>query len=123
MKGKKTGGRKKGTPNKVTTETRNLFSKMFERLAPDVEKWIRATAEGREVPIVTEDGELLRDAKGKVLTKTVGQDPARAAELTQRLAEFCIPKLARTEHADSNGAPLEGLTLIIEKKTDGSGQP
>ena len=68
--GVRRGGRQKGTPNNVTAEARATFQAVFEKLAPEVEGWIRAVAE---------------------------RDPARGAELVLRLAEYFVPKLARTE--------------------------
>jgi len=44
-KGMKTGGRAKGTPNKVTAEGRALFQQMFARVGPKLEHWIKG---GRE---------------------------------------------------------------------------
>jgi hypothetical protein len=78
--GVRQGGRQKGTPNKATAEARATFQMVFEKLAPEVEAWIRAAAE---------------------------KDPAKGAELLLRPAEFFVPKLARTEIIGAEGeAPL-----------------
>lgn len=79
MQGKKTGGRTKGVPNKVTTEVRALFAGIVERNASKVEEWINKVAE---------------------------TDPGRAADLFFKLSEFHLPKLARTELANSDTGEL-----------------
>ena len=38
MKGAKTGGRQKGTPNKMTQEARELFIETLEGQVPNIEK-------------------------------------------------------------------------------------
>ena len=88
--GVRRGGRQKGTPNKATAEARAAFGMVFEKLAPEVEGWILAVAE---------------------------TDPARAAELVLRLAEYFVPKLARTEVAGAEGAEplvIQVMTLASE---------
>src|SRR5437868_5179896 len=83
--GVRRGGRQKGTPNKVTAEARAAFGMVFDKLAPEVEGWIREVAE---------------------------TDPARAAELVLRLAEYFVPKLARIEVAEPEDA--EPLVVVID---------
>lgn len=63
-------GRKKGTPNRVTSEAREAFTEILRGRAKKVGGWIDTVA------------------------KT---DPARAADLVLKLAEFTTPKVARTE--------------------------
>lgn len=82
--GERRGGRKKGTPNKATAESRAVFAAMFGRLAPEAEGWVRAAAE---------------------------KDPARGAELTLRMAEFHIPKLSRAEVTGEGGGALEVMRI------------
>jgi hypothetical protein len=38
MKGKKTGGRQKGTPNKMTSEAREVFIETLEGQVPNIER-------------------------------------------------------------------------------------
>lgn len=78
-KGIKTGGRKKGVPNKLTSSAKEAFLLTFQRLAPDLEEWIRLAA---------------------------NDDPGKAADLTIRLAEYHYPKLGRTEVTGDGGGSL-----------------
>jgi hypothetical protein len=78
------GGRTKGVPNKITGKARAKFLEMFERLSPKTERWIEQTAK---------EG-----------------DPARAAELVLKMAEFYVPKLGRTEITGVNG---ERMTVTV----------
>jgi hypothetical protein len=66
----KTGGRLKGTPNKVTTQVREAIAEFAEANVGKLQAWLDAVA---------------------------AKDPAKAAELFVRLLDFHIPKLARTE--------------------------
>lgn len=65
MKGLKTGGKKKGTPNKVTAEARELFKQTLEAQVPS-----------------------LLDAFKKVRTK----DPAKFLEIYAKYAQYFVPK-------------------------------
>jgi hypothetical protein len=79
MKGKKTGGRTRGTPNRMTRDARETFRLVFEALAPELEDWIRTAA---------------------------SRSPAKAAELLLRLAEHFVPRLARNEVTTNSDGPL-----------------
>lgn len=86
-KGFKSGGRKKGTPNKVTSTAREAFLAMFHRLSPNIEGWIAETAE---------------------------KDPGKAAELVLRMAEYHFPKLGRQELTGKDGEPIRAVFRIEE---------
>jgi hypothetical protein len=109
--GRKTGGRKKGTPNKVTSEAREAFALMFHSLAPDVEAWIRQTANGWDEEVTIGKGEAAVTA-----IKRTGKDPGKAADLAIRLAEYHIPKLGRTEVTGEDGGPVEFVVRDIAKE-------
>jgi hypothetical protein len=64
-------GRKKGTPNKATRDVRKAFAALLERSAPKLASW---------------------------LDQVAADDPARALDIVTRLAEYHIPKLAKSEH-------------------------
>lgn len=103
--GKKTGGRRKGVPNKVTTVARQAFLATFGKLEGDLEAWIRKTAEGTEVPLKI-GGNVLLGPDGNPLTFIDGADPAKAADLVIRMAEYHFPKLGRTEVAGDQDKPI-----------------
>lgn len=94
--GKKTGGRKKGVPNRLTSTARAAFLATFGKLEGDLETWIRQTAEGTQRVIMVK-GDAVLDAKGKPITYQDGADPGKAADLVIRMAEYHFPKLGRTE--------------------------
>jgi len=73
----KVAGRVKGTPNKATTEFRLTVKRLIDSNSDNFGRWLTLVAEG--------DG---ADIKA---------DPAKALGLIAQLAEFCSPKLARTE--------------------------
>lgn len=84
----KTGGRKKGTPNKVTADFRETVQKLLADNAENVGRWLTLVAEG--------DG----SEGGK-------PDPAKALDLLAKLAEYAAPKLGRTEHVGDGGGPVQ----------------
>lgn len=99
-KASKYKGRPKGIPNKATTDIREAFKRLIELNIPKFERWLTAVAEGETAEI--------RDDKGK-LVKIVTirkPDPAKALELMHNLAEYNIPKLARTELTGQGGGPV-----------------
>jgi hypothetical protein len=77
--GKKTGGRKKGVPNKLTSVGRQAFMATFGKLEGELEGWIREGAEG---------------------------DPLKAADLLIRMAQYHFPKLGNTELTGKDGGPV-----------------
>lgn len=82
--GRKTGGRKKGTPNKVNAMTREAIGDFLAR------KW---------------------DRIDELFDKVASEDPYKALVLIKDLAEYSIPKLSRSELMGPDGGPLtlEGL--------------
>lgn len=140
-KGRKTGGRAKGTPNRVTRDSREVIQRIFEELSPKSGEWIARVAEGdREGLQRMEDAiqlQLSRIAIDGKVEKTIGKllpsnnpeirllsdliqrkkeflgDPARAADLLDSLASYCVPKLQRTEVTGANGQNLPATVFRI----------
>jgi len=89
----KTGGRKKGVPNKVNAEFRETVRQLLEDNSKNVGRWLTLVAEG--------DG-----------TDACKPDPGKALDLLAKLAEFAAPKLSRTEHTGPDGGPVQTVTKI-----------
>lgn len=79
-------GRKKGIPNRATTEFRETVRKLLEDNADNVAFWLSQVATGSH-----------------------GKDPApeKALDLLAKLAEYAAPKLSRQEVSGIDGAPLQ----------------
>ncbi len=85
----KTGGRKKGVPNKSTIEFRAAVTRVLEENSQNYGKWLKQVAEGH----------------GKGLDR-VKPDPGKALDLISKLAEFAAPKLNRTEMSHSGSIEI-----------------
>lgn len=83
---------------RATADVRAALQLVFDDLLPELERWIREVGDGVEVPSVDAYGGPARIVKAK--------DPARAAEIMVRLAEYCAPKLGRHEVSGVEGEPL-----------------
>lgn len=83
--GQKTGGRKKGTPNKSTIQIREAYQRLVENNLDNMSTWLADVA---------------------------GDDPKQALELMLKLSEYMIPKLARQEIVGNDGEDLfKNITL------------
>lgn len=100
LKGKKkTGGRPKGIPNKSTRDVREAIAKVLGDNADNFGTWLMQVANGQRGKV--------RNGFGKVVDTWIHKpDPARAVEIAMNMAEYHIPKLARTELTGANGGPV-----------------
>jgi len=73
-------GRPKGMPNKATSKVREAIAELLERNAPNMDRWLNEVAD---------------------------KDPHKALDIIQKLSEYHIPKLARTEVTGLDGAPQQ----------------
>ena len=73
-------GRPKGAVNKSTAIVREAIANLLERNAPNMDKW---------------------------LNKVAAKDPYKALDLMNKLSEYHIPKLARTEVTGKDGEAQE----------------
>ena len=80
-------GRPRGSPNKSTAEVRESVARLISMNIEDADEWLSMVAYG--------DEEL-----------GVKPDPAKALDLLHKMAEFHIPKLARTEVTGADNGPL-----------------
>ena len=95
--GKKTGGRKRGVPNKLTSIAKQSFLATFGHLEKDIRRWIQETGDGFTAIHFLADGEQI---------PYLEKNPGKAADLMLRMAEFHFPKLGRTEVTGADGGPL-----------------
>lgn len=86
-------GRKRGVPNKATTEFRATITRILEDNSENMGRWLTLVAEG--------DG-----------TDDNPPDPAKALDLVAKLAEFAAPKLNRTEHTGKDGSDIRTVSRI-----------
>jgi hypothetical protein len=97
--GKKTGGgSRKGSPNKATADVRAAIALLLEGNVGKFQAWLTAVAEGEKEPATKRDGEPILDANGDPVYRWLRPpDPGYAMRLAMDVAEYHIPKLARTE--------------------------
>jgi hypothetical protein len=97
-KRRKTGGRKKGTPNKTTAEDREAFRMVYEGRLGDLDRWITETGDGYPAVHFLADGTQI---------PYVEKNPGKASDLLLRMAEHFVPKLTRNEVTGEGGGPVE----------------
>ena len=81
-------GRPRGSPNKSTAEVREAIAKLVSMNIEEVDEWLGMVAYGDE-------------------SLGIKPDPAKAIDLLHRMAEYHIPKLARTEHTGKDDGPIQ----------------
>ena len=81
-------GRPAGVPNKSTSAVREAIATLLDRNSEKMDEWLQLVAYG--------DSEL-----------GVKPQPDKALDIRQKLAEYHIPKLARTEGVGDKDTPLE----------------
>lgn len=84
-------GRPKGMPNKATSKVREAIAELLERNAYQMDKWLNEVAD---------------------------KDPYKALDLMQKLSEYHIPKLARTEVTGKDGEAQEMVIRWGGKKNE-----
>lgn len=86
-KGRKTGGRRPGSPNKATREFRETIQRLLDDNQENIASWLERVA---------------------------AEDPGKALDLLGKLAEFAAPKLSRTEVTGAGGKDLIPPQFIIQ---------
>lgn len=82
-------GRPKGATNKLTRDVKAAITKALEDSAKDFSGWLKSVGE---------------------------DDPARALDIASKLAEYTIPKLARSEVSGPDGDPLTIQIVTLAPK-------
>lgn len=95
--GERRGGRKIGDPNKITSDVRKALALVYQGKVDTLAKWIDETAEGFDAVHFLADGTEIRYKQ---------KNPAKAAELMVRIAEYFVPKLANTQLTGADGEKL-----------------
>jgi hypothetical protein len=88
-KGRKTGGRQKGTPNKATAEARAIALRFLDRRTDEEidALWVAAKSESA----------------------------SKAMSMWLQAQEFVLPKLGRTEVTGEDGGPVEFVIKDLGK--------
>jgi len=90
-RGYKTGGRKQGTPNKMTVEIRDIYKKLIEKNLSNIEDWLQVVSK---------------------------ENPEKALNILIKLSEFVIPKLQSTKLSskiDFNEYSEQEINNLIDK--------
>ncbi|MBR5835226.1 MAG: hypothetical protein IKY66_03585 [Bacteroidales bacterium] len=89
MKGKKTGGRQKGTPNKITSDTKEAIANLLNNYAisGDMEKDFKAIKSGKDRLYVAEKFAQYIIPKQQAITAEVGVD-VHEQTIEDRLVEL-----------------------------------
>ena len=92
-KRKKSGGRKKGTPNKTTSQIKDMITAL---VGNQMEKW----------PVV--------------IDKMMKDDPAEAMKITGRLIDYVLPKQTKIDLEGQLKHKVEKIVVEIKSGTDGT---
>jgi hypothetical protein len=85
--------------NKTTRDVREAIAKVLSDNSDNFGIWLTQVADGKRGRV--------RNGYGKTIDMwLVKPDPARAVEIAMNMAEYHIPKLARTELTGPGGGPI-----------------
>jgi hypothetical protein len=86
---KKEGGRKKGTPNRMTYDVRTKYKEFVEGNIDNLNTWMDRVARN---------------------------DPDKALDFMLKFSEYFIPKLQRTELTGEDGEDIQQTITFVVKK-------
>jgi hypothetical protein len=109
-KGRKTGGRKKGSLNKIQHEARVVLASIVDKKLNELDAMIDETRYGIEI-----EKTMTVDGKQVTVLGRLNADPGRAAKLVLEAAEYCVPKLSRHEVTGADGGAIN-FTLEVRKE-------
>ena len=87
-------GRPKGSTNKATAETRQAVARFIDSSIPHFVEWLAQAAHG--IPKTDKAGNLVRDNDGAVKYHVL-PDPIASIKAVTDIAEYHLPRLARSE--------------------------
>lgn len=111
---KRYGGRKPGTPNKATADVRESIAALLRTNAENFSLWLGQVANGIRQPVEPPEN----DAEPPEPKWLLRPDPGKALDLAMSMAEYHIPKLARTELTGPDGKEL--IVKIVDPTRRGT---
>ena len=106
-------GRPKGVPNKATTAVREAFQKLLDGELDNLREALHEVRFGIEIEKQMENG--------LTVVGRLNANPKGYLELIRDYAEFCTPKLARSELAGDGGGPVVVEVVNYADKGGASG--
>jgi hypothetical protein len=117
--GKPGPGRPKGCANKATAAVREAIARVLDTNAENFGRWLASVAEGEKESATDRDGKpIVGDSGEPQLTWLRKPDPGLAVKLAMDMAEYHIPKLARTETTVEGEVTL-ATRLVIKRPANG----
>ena len=112
-------GRPKGSANKATAAVREAIARVLDTNAENFGRWLASVAEGEKESATDRDGKpIVGDSGEPQLTWLRKPDPGLAVKLAMDMAEYHIPKLARTETTVEGEVTL-ATRLVIKRPANG----
>ena len=98
-------GRKRGVPNKATADVREAIANLLQLNVENFSLWLGQVSNGIKQPApASDDAQADEEPEMKWLLRP---DPGKALDIAMGMAEYHIPKLARTELTGKDGGPLQ----------------
>lgn len=124
IEGKKTGGRRKGVPNKITQDLAKQLDELgFNPASELVQIFLDAKEEyarSAEIYDAIQDARIAADVKTP-LKDTAPEYLKIAASACADLMQYVYPKRKAIEHTGANGSDLFGsFTQMVERVTNAS---
>jgi hypothetical protein len=95
--GHKTGGRRAGTPNKVTKDARETIGRILDTNIHRLSEWLESVAYGVKESKFSDDGIEYE-------YYVVKPNPSKAFDMLQSLLEFHVPKLTRIQVSENTSS-------------------
>lgn len=112
--GKPGPGRPKGSINKATLSAREAIAKFVDGNAHRLQTWLDEVARGKQTQVIKDGQGVVKPDGTPLMTYVVEPNPEKAFDMFQKVVEYHIPKLARSETAvtGANGGPIKTETTV-----------